>query len=182
MSKNARWRPNPSQTRVQAAIANRLVELKSDPCKAARKGNLPYSYIYEVVTGKKRSFSAGSINKMAEALEWSVNDLSAILSGNEPQRAGTDPLERPSAEGAFEALAKTLRPDLTEEMPALVQLFRTLVQMPPEPQSTAPLVDQMFLRAQISARRFAPKIAATTESPRRAFAPPRNTPSQPPAT
>jgi hypothetical protein len=127
MPRNARWRPNANQTPAQRAIANRLVELDSDPFDAARRGNLPRTYIYEVLTGKKRSFSGEYLSKVADALQWRVNEVAAILAGNgATEKAASDPVDRASSEAAFEALVRILRPDLAEELPVLVQLFATL--------------------------------------------------------
>jgi hypothetical protein len=156
MSKNARWRPNPSQTQVQRAIANRLVEIDSNPFEAANRADLPRTFVYELLTGKKVSFRGESLKRLADALNWKVSELAAIVSENgEPEKAAADPVDRSVAEAAFLGLTRLLRPDIEDE-PALVELFRALVVMKQDSRSSAPLVDQMFFRAQISARRFSP--------------------------
>ena len=157
MSKNARWRPNPSQTKVQFAIANRLVEMDSNPFEAANRAELPRTFVYELLTGKKVSFRGESLKKLADALNWQVNELAAIVSENgEPEKAPADPVDQSVAEAAFLGLTRLFRPDIEDES-TLVELFRTLVAMKQDSRSSVPLVDQMFFRAQISARRFAPK-------------------------
>jgi hypothetical protein len=140
------------------AVANRLTEIASNPFKAAREADLPRTFVYEFLTGKKRSFRGESLAKFANALNWTVSELAAIVSENgEAETAPRDPVGRLSAEAAFSGLVMNLRPDLEEELPALVKLFRDLVLLPPEMNSSVPLDVQMFLRAQLPARRFAPK-------------------------
>jgi hypothetical protein len=157
MSKNARWRPNSSQSPAQLAVANRLVEIKSNPFEAARAADLPRTFVYEFLTGKKVSFRGESLSKFADALKWSVSELAAIVSeGGGPEKAVADPVDRLVVEAAFLGLMRLFRPDIEDE-PALLELFRTLAAMKQDPRSSAPLVDQMFFRAQISSRRFAPQ-------------------------
>jgi hypothetical protein len=157
MSKNPRWHPNSSQSRAQFAVANRLIEIDSNPFEAARKAGLPRTFVYEFLTGKKVSFRNESLSKFAEALKWSVSELAEIVTENGGiSKVVSDPVDRSAAEAAFAGLARILRPDI-EDMPALVQLFSALALMPPESHSAAPLDEQMFLRAQLAARRFAPK-------------------------
>jgi hypothetical protein len=156
MSKNQRWK-HPGQTPAQAAVANRLDEIGSNPFLAARRGGLPRTFVYEFLTGKKRSFRNESLAKFAEALDWTVSELTAILSENgAPEKSVEDPVDRSVAEAVYIGLMRLFRPDIEDE-PGLVELFRALVELEQDPRSTAPLAEQMFFRAQISARRFAPK-------------------------
>jgi hypothetical protein len=157
MSKNALWRPNPSQSPAQHAVASRLVEIRINPFEAARIAELPRTFIYDFLTGKKVSFRGERLTKFAAALDWPVSVLASTVSGNgEVEEAAEDLVDRGAADAAFLGLTRHLRPDIEDE-PALLELFRALVAMKRDSRSTAPLVDQMFFRAQLAARKFAPK-------------------------
>ena len=74
MARTVRWK-HPGQTRAQTEVENRLDELDSNPFEAARRGGLPRTYIYEFLTGKKRSFFAGKawLNLLKPSTGPSVN-------------------------------------------------------------------------------------------------------------
>lgn len=159
MARIAIWKPRPGQTPAQFAVANRLIEIGSNPFKAAKKVGLERTFIYDFLKKDGATFGSNNLNEVAEALEWPVSVLAEVLA--EEYRPKADLLDKASAEVAFAALAMLLRPDLDskKEIPDLVQLFLKLVSTPPAFDSDVPLVEQMFLRAEFSAQRFAPEIA-----------------------
>jgi hypothetical protein len=157
MARTPRWRPNPTQTKAQRRLAERIYERETNPFEVSRAAGLPRTFVYEFLTGKKATFGSKSISKLAAALDWDVSVLAEIVSGNDGlERVASDPVDRALAEAAFLGLMRLFRPDIEDE-PALVELFQTLASMKPDSRSTAPLVDQMFFRAQLAARKFAPK-------------------------
>jgi predicted transcriptional regulator len=159
-------------------IKGRLDELGRNPFEAARIGGLPRTFIYEMINGKKLSFRQESMWQVAKALDWTEDELSQRLSilTREPSteiltyisngfrrsndRHGSSTVESAnsaSSEAAFVGLARILRPDLSGNIPDLLKLFRDLAAMPADGRISLPLADQMYLRAQLLARRFAPK-------------------------
>ena len=159
-------------------IKERLDELGRNPFDAARIGGLPRTFIYEMLNGKKRSFRQESMEQMAKALNWTGGELSERLS-IPTRKPSTESLtyisngfsrpneEHPSSaakfdnsagsEAAFVGLVRILRPDLSGNIPDLLTLFRDLAAMPADTRISLPLADQMYLRAQLLAQRFAPK-------------------------
>jgi hypothetical protein len=147
------------QTPAQRRVAERLIEIGRNPFRAALENGLPRTFMYEFLTGKKRSFRYEERDKFAAGLNWTTNELDVVLKEG-VGKIGSDPVDRGVAEAAFSGLMRNLRPDI-EDLPGLVELFRDLVQTGAESQSDVPLIDQMFLRAQLPARRFAAKWQST---------------------
>jgi hypothetical protein len=159
-------------------IKDRLDELGLNPFKAARIGGLPRTFIYEMLNGKKRSFSQKSMEQMAKALNWTEGELSERLStstrklstesptyisggssrsNEEHASSAMESANSASPEAAFVGLVRILRPDLSGNIPDLLKLFLNLAAMPADSRISLPLADQMYLRAQLLAQRFAPK-------------------------
>ena len=74
MARNALWK-HARTTLAQIGVRNSLIELDRNPFEAAKIGDLPRTFLYEFLTGKKRSFRGESMTKFAKALNWTVNEL-----------------------------------------------------------------------------------------------------------
>jgi hypothetical protein len=159
---------NPTVELLRDVIKARLKELGRNAFQAERIGGLGRTFIYGFLTGQKQSLGGvDSMERVAKGLEWSLDKLNAEINPS-GVKAITSPKEEnettkntgarsdgefplpelvvthslcssASVEAAFIGVVQILRPDLSGETPALLELFRTRQ------------------REQILAQRFTPK-------------------------
>ncbi len=158
---------NPKVILLRNVIKARLRELGRNAFEAERIGGLGRTFIYGFLTGQKQSLGGDSFESVAKGLEWSRDELNAAINLSDveaitfpkEENEGTksigvrssgefplpglvvtpSPCSSASVEAAFMGVVQILRPDLSGETPALLELFRTR------------------LREQILAQRFTPK-------------------------
>lgn len=159
---------NPKIIHLRNVIETRLKELGRNAFEAERIGGLGRTFIYGFLTGQKQSLGGvDSMESVAKGLGWSPDELNAainlsdvkVITFPKEENATTkntgvrsrrefalpelvithSPCASAGAEAAFVGVVQILRPDLSGETPALLELFRTR------------------LREQILAERFKPK-------------------------
>jgi hypothetical protein len=71
---------------VAGTIKARLDELNLTPFAAVKKASPPLkrTFIYELVQGKKKSVTATYMAQVAQALQWTTEQLQAVLDGGSP--------------------------------------------------------------------------------------------------
>lgn len=67
---------------LKYVVEGRLAELDRNPFDAAKRVKLERGFINDILIGRKTSVRGSSMAKLAEALDWSLEELIARLSGN----------------------------------------------------------------------------------------------------
>lgn len=60
---------------LKTRVERRLAELDRNPFEAARIGGLERSFINDIIIEKKTSVRGENINKLAAALDWTIEDV-----------------------------------------------------------------------------------------------------------
>lgn len=111
--------------KLQNVVQRRLAELDLGPIAAATAAGMERTFIRDIVDGRKTTVRQSSLAKLAKALQWTPQQLSAALEGLPPGvvpevTTSSSPLVPVRLQGTVEAGAWRDAEDLNQDEPVLL--------------------------------------------------------------